>query len=249
MPLSDVEVRVLGALVEKERTTPDAYPLSVQGLVTACNQRTSRDPVMDLHLQEVQGALQRLRDRGMAATVQEVSDRVPKHRHLLVRALDLDDRQLAVLAVLMLRGAQTPGELRGRTERYLDVGDVAAVESVLASLADRAAPLVKNLGRGPGQSQDRWTHLLTGDEERLQPRVRRDGVRGEGEADGETRGTAPGSSGSAPRPAVGAPAPGGGAPGLEARLAELERRVAALERSLGSMSMEESSAKVGDERP
>lgn len=237
MLLSDVEVRVLGALVEKERTTPDAYPLSVQGLVTACNQRTSRDPVTDLHLQEVQAALQRLRDRGMATTVQEVSDRVPKHRHLLTRALDLDDRQLAVLAVLMLRGAQTPGELRSRTERYLDFPDVATVEATLTSLAGRAAPLVKNLGRGPGQSQDRWTHLLTGDQERLQPRVRRDA------------GTASAPTGAATGVARGAATTGVAAAAstdVLARLAELERRVAALELAL---AVEDASPKVGDPGP
>lgn len=236
MLLSDVEVRVLGALVEKERTTPDAYPLSVQGLVTACNQRTSRDPVTDLHLQEVQAALQRLRDRGMATTVQEVSDRVPKHRHLLTRALDLDDRQLAVLAVLMLRGAQTPGELRSRTERYLDFPDVTTVEATLASLAGRAAPLVKNLGRGPGQSQDRWTHLLTGDEERLQPRVRRDAVAASPSA----------GAGAGVATAVDTGAAATGSADVHARLAELERRVAALEKAL---AVEDASAKVGDRGP
>ncbi len=236
MLLSDVEVRVLGALVEKERTTPDAYPLSVQGLVTACNQRTSRDPVTDLHLQEVQAALQRLRDRGMATTVQEVSDRVPKHRHLLTRALDLDDRQLAVLAVLMLRGAQTPGELRSRTERYLDFPDVAAVEATLASLAGRAAPLVKNLGRGPGQSQDRWTHLLTGDEERLQPRVRREAGAAPPTTGAGTGGATEASTGAAATASV----------DVQARLAELERRVAALEKAL---AVEDASAEVGDRGP
>jgi uncharacterized protein len=177
MPLSDIEIRVLGALVEKERTTPEAYPLSGQALVTACNQKTSREPVTDHHLQDVMEAVQRLRDRGLAATIQEVTDRVPKHRHRLVHALEVDARELALLAVLMLRGPQTPGELRNRTERYLESGaapfpSVASVEAVLASLATRKVPLVKNLGRSPGQSQDRWDHTLGVDERRLQPRVR-----------------------------------------------------------------------------
>jgi hypothetical protein len=114
MPLSEVELRVLGALVEKERTTPEAYPLSTQALVTACNQRTSRDPVTDHHLLEVRDAVQRLRDRGLAATVQEIGDRVPKHRHLLARAWTLDETELALLAVLILRGEQTAAELRAR---------------------------------------------------------------------------------------------------------------------------------------
>jgi uncharacterized protein len=172
MPLSDVEVRVLGVLVEKERTTPEAYPLSTGALHTGCNQRTNRDPVTDLHLRDVTEALQRLRDRGLANTVQEVSDRVPKHRHLLARALDVDDRELALVAVLMLRGAQTPGELRTRTERYVAFADVPAVTAVLERLASRSVPLVRCLGRGPGQSQDRWVHTLGVDEERQRPRVR-----------------------------------------------------------------------------
>lgn len=172
MPLSDVELRVLGALIEKDRTTPENYPLSAQGLVTACNQRTSRDPVTDLHLQEVLAAVNRLKDRGLVEIVQEAGDRVPKHRHNAMSALDLDGRELAVLAILMLRGPQTPGELRSRSERYVDFPDVAAVERTLVSLADRSAPLVANLGRSPGQSQDRWMHSLGTDESKMAPRVR-----------------------------------------------------------------------------
>src|SRR5690606_16224090 len=109
---------------------------SAQGLVTACNQRTSRDPVTDLHLQEVLAAVNRLKDRGLVEIVQEAGDRVPKHRHNAMSALDLDGRELAVLAILMLRGPQTPGELRSRSERYVDFPDVAAVERTLVSLAD-----------------------------------------------------------------------------------------------------------------
>src|SRR5690606_23258715 len=112
MALTDVEVRVLGALIEKERTTPDGYPLSSQAPLSACNQRTSRDPVTDYHLQDVVAAVGRLRDRGLAETVQTDTDRVPKHRHKAAEALGLDDKEAAVMAVLMLRGAQTPGELR-----------------------------------------------------------------------------------------------------------------------------------------
>lgn len=172
MALSAAEVRVLGALVEKAFTTPESYPLSIQALVTACNQKTSREPVTDLHQQEIQEALARLRDRGLAATIQEVRDRVPKHHHRLGEAMDLDARDLAVLSVLMLRGEQTPGELRARTERYGASLDLAAVEETLQALAERSAPLVTNRGRAPGRSQDRWAHTLGTDEERLQPRVR-----------------------------------------------------------------------------
>lgn len=216
MALSEMELRVLGALVEKERTTPDAYPLSTQALVTACNQITNRDPVTDYHLQEVRDTTRRLRDRGLASTVQEVADRVPKHRHLLDRALDVDATELALLAVLMLRGPQTASELRTRTERYGGVGDQARVEGVLARLAEREPPLVRNVGRSPGQGQDRWCHALGLDEGRLQPRAR-----------------------TVPRP-TGEPstlATPGAAPtetDLERRLSALEARVAALEaRGLG----------------
>src|SRR5690606_7062606 len=169
MPLSDIEVRVLGALMEKERTTPDGYPLSAQALVTACNQRTNREPVTDYHLQEVLAAVSRLRDRGLAETIQELGDRVPKHGHKAARALELDARQFAVVAVLLLRGEQTPGELRARTDRYVEFGSVGAVEETLNSLSGRSAPLARNLGRSPGQSQDRWTHTLGTDEEKMVP--------------------------------------------------------------------------------
>lgn len=173
MALTDVEVRVLGALIEKERTTPDGYPLSSQALLSACNQRTSRDPVTDYHLQDVVAAVGRLRDRGLAETVQADTDRVPKHRHKAAEALGLDDKENAVMAVLMLRGAQTPGELRTRTERYVAFDSVAEVEAVLERLAARRPALVVRLGRRPGQSQDRWRHALGADPNRLAPRVRR----------------------------------------------------------------------------
>lgn len=213
MALTDVELRVLGALIEKERTTPDGYPLSSQALLTACNQRTSREPVTDYHLQDVLSAMTRLRDRGLAETVQSVGDRVPKHRHKATEALELDDREAAVLAVLMLRGPQTAGELRTRTERYVTFAAVPEVEDVLERLAERRPPLVVRLGRAPGQSQDRWSHALGADPERLAPRVRR---RHEGEG-------AEGAAG------------GGGdrVAGLEARVAALETRLAELEARLG----------------
>jgi uncharacterized protein YceH (UPF0502 family) len=223
MPLSDIEVRVLGVLVEKERTTPEAYPLSTGALHTGCNQRTNRDPVTDLHLREVTEALQRLRDRGLATTVQEVSDRVPKHRHLLARALDVDDRELALVAVLMLRGAQTPGELRTRTERYVGFADVPAVTTVLERLAARSVPLVRCLGRAPGQSQDRWVHTLGVDEERQRPRVR------PATADPERAGPAP-SDRSAVAEEPGQASSGPDVAALLERLEALEQRVVALER-------------------
>lgn len=214
MALSEIELRVLGSLVEKERLTPDGYPLTSQALLIACNQKTSRDPVTEYHLQDVQEALQRLRDKGLASTTQEVTDRVPKHRHRLAQAWSVNDQELALLNVLMLRGPQTPGELRTRTERYAAFADVPAVERVLEGLAARHVPLTENLGRGPGQSQDRWRHRLGADDERMHPRVR---PRQGDEAGAENAGRAGGSP-----MAV-----------LLRRVEALEQRVAALEERSG----------------
>ncbi len=172
MSLSDIELRVLGSLVEKERTTPEAYPLSTNALVLACNQRTNRDPVTAYDSLEVEATLRLLSDKGLMQSSRGVSERAVKHHHKLVEALDVRGRDLAVLAVLMLRGLQTPGELRTRTERYTHFPDVAAVEESLARLQEHRPPLVKNYGRGPGQSQDRWNHTLGVDPEKLKPRVR-----------------------------------------------------------------------------
>jgi uncharacterized protein len=202
MVLNDIELRILGSLLEKERTTPDAYPLTTGALVSACNQRTNRDPVTDYHQQEVREAMQRLRHRGLVLTVQEVSDRVPKHRHKLAEGWNLSPSELALLAVLMLRGPQTAAEVRTRSERYGDIPSLAGVEQLLSDMEGREHPLVRNLGRAPGQAQDRWAHALGEDEERLAPRVRR-----------------PESTPAAPSE-------------LAARVAALEARVAALEAAL-----------------
>jgi uncharacterized protein YceH (UPF0502 family) len=172
MALTANAVRVLGALLEKERTTPDAYPLTTQALVAACNQKTARDPVLTLHLREVEEGLQQLRDRGLAQTIRGAGDRVPKHRQRFTDAARLGPRDAAVMAVLMLRGPQTPGELRTRTERYVDFPDVATVEATLQSLTERSPALALNRGRGPGQSQDRWVHTLGPDDEERRPRAR-----------------------------------------------------------------------------
>lgn len=172
MPLSDPALRVLGSLLEKERTTPDAYPLTSQALLAACNQKSARDPVMSLHLREVEDAMRELRDRGLAATVRGSGDRVPKHRQRLVEALSLTPREAAVVAVLILRGPQTAGELRTRSERYGALPDVEAVEATLARLAARSPALVVDRGRGPGQSQNRWAHTLGRDDEAQRPRAR-----------------------------------------------------------------------------
>ena len=170
--MSDAEIRVLGSLLEKERTTPDLYPLTTNSLLGACNQRTNRDPVLELSQDEVESTLQTLRDKGLVSTTRAANERVYKHQHKLDEALDLNAQGLAVLAVLMLRGKQTPGELRSRTERYVSFGDVGEVEEALFSLEAHQPTLAKNFGRGPGQSQDRWGHTLGRDETKQKPRAR-----------------------------------------------------------------------------
>ncbi|MBY5162753.1 YceH family protein [Salsipaludibacter albus] len=158
--LSPIEVRVLGCLVEKEATTPASYPLTLNALRNACNQTSSRDPVMDVTEQEVQSALLSLRDRRLARPVRNPGDRVTKFRHAVPDELELDDAQTAVLSVLALRGAQTPGELRTRTGRQHDFATVEEVGDVLAGLSTRSPALARELARGPGQKESRWLHLL-----------------------------------------------------------------------------------------
>ena len=161
MQLSAGEARVVAALVEKDRTTPDSYPLTTNSLMAACNQKTSRNPVMALTVAEVDAALLELRQRGMVRTVRGTGERTFKHRHILDEALDLDERELTGLAILVLRGPQTPGELRTRADRYVSFADVDAVEVTLRRLTKREEPLVRNTGRQPGQSQDRWIELIS----------------------------------------------------------------------------------------
>jgi uncharacterized protein len=161
-PLTAEQIRILACLVEKEQTTPDQYPLSTNALLLACNQRTNREPVVDYDQRMVDAAVLELRMAGLARTVLPGGSRAHKHRHVLHEAWGLGRPELALLAVLMLRGPQTPGELRSRTERYVGFTEMGEVEAVLAELARRQPPLAANLGRRPGQSQDRWTHTLAG---------------------------------------------------------------------------------------
>jgi uncharacterized protein YceH (UPF0502 family) len=156
-----VEVRILGCLVEKQRTTPDQYPLSLNALRLACNQATNREPVVDYDEATIRGALERLSRRGWVRLASGPGSRVAKYRHLLDDALGRVPSQLALLAVLMLRGPQTPGELKQRVERLYPYGSIEEVERALEALAD--AELVERLPRRPGQSQDRWRQLLDGD--------------------------------------------------------------------------------------
>lgn len=169
--LSATEIRVLSSLVEKALTTPDQYPLSTNSLRLACNQKTSRDPIMDLDDAAVDAAVMALRARGLARSSKPQGSRSWKHHHVITEVLPLEPGEVAVLAVLGLRGAQTPGELRQRTDRMYGFEEVSDVEHALESMRSREEPLVACLGREPGQSQDRWIHLL--DEDTVAPEATR----------------------------------------------------------------------------
>ena len=157
---------MLGCLVEKQRTTPDQYPLSLNALRLACNQATNREPVVDYDEAEIRAALDRLSRKGWVRLASGPGSRVAKYRHLLDEALGRVPSQIALLAVLLLRGPQTPGELKQRVERLYPYGSVDDVEKALQALAD--AELVERLSRRPGQSQDRWRHLLGGETEAVE---------------------------------------------------------------------------------
>jgi len=158
-----VEIRVLGCLIEKQRTTPDQYPLSLNALRLACNQATNRDPVVEYDERMIKAALDRMSHRGWTRFASGASSRALKYRHLLDEALSLSDPELSVLAVLMLRGAQTPGELKQRTERMHRFGSPAEVVQTLDVLAERE--LVRRLERRPGQKEERYVQLVGGVEE------------------------------------------------------------------------------------
>jgi uncharacterized protein len=156
-----VEIRVLGCLIEKQRTTPDVYPLSLNALRAACNQATNRDPIVDYDEETIRAALRRLERRRWARLASGQGSRAVKFRHLLRDALSVSEPDLAVLGVLMLRGAQTPGELKGRTERLHSFSSLADLQETLDSLIERE--LVARLPRRPGQKEERYLQLLGGD--------------------------------------------------------------------------------------
>jgi uncharacterized protein YceH (UPF0502 family) len=208
--LNDVEARLLGALIEKSLTTPEQYPLSYNSLLLACNQKTSRDPVMSLTEESTGPALHALIERFLVERVHEPGSRVPKFRHgadTLVPGADA--RTIGAVCVLLLRGAQTPGELKTRTERLCRFESTAEVESLLQDLAARPDPLVAKLPRQPGQKESRYRHLFSGD--------------------AAVAAEAP--SAPAAAPAV-SPAAGDRVAQLEKRLSELEARCRALEERL-----------------
>lgn len=160
------EARVLGVLIEKEKTVPDSYPLSLNQLTLGCNQKTARDPVLNLSEHEVQLALDTLRDHSLI--VESSGGRVMRFAHNARRVFKLPDQSVALLAILMLRGAQTPGELRQNIDRLHHFGDISSVEAFLDELADAETPWVVKLPKLPGSREHRWAHLLCGDVELIQ---------------------------------------------------------------------------------
>ena len=165
--LNEVETRVLGSLVEKDVTTPDYYPLSLNALVNACNQKNNRDPVMHLEEDAVRQALDTLQQKRLAGPTSSADSRVTKYEHRLQEAFNFTRGETAILCVLLLRGPQTPGELRGRTERMHRFEDLTEVQSTLQRLMQRDPPLARVLLRQPGTKESRYKHLLAGDEEDL----------------------------------------------------------------------------------
>jgi uncharacterized protein YceH (UPF0502 family) len=162
--IGPVEVRVLGCLVEKEATTPEYYPLSLNALLNACNQKSNREPVMNVDEDAVRQALHVLAGLGLARSA-ATDGRVAKHEHRLQEAFNFHRHELALLCVLLLRGPQTPGELRGRTERLYSFDDLDAVHSALNLLIKREPPLVRVLPRQAGTKEARYMHLLSGEPE------------------------------------------------------------------------------------
>lgn len=209
--LSAPAARVLGSLLEKEATTPEYYPLSLLALTNACNQRSSRHPVMELSEDEVRMALHDLEDAGLAAPVRGTESRVAKYAHHIGEVFNLRRGELAILCVLLLRGAQTPGELRSRTERMHSFAAIDEVESTLQQLAQREPPLARALPREPGSRELRYVHLLSPVAEAASGTT--DSVRAARPADSST--------GEAERIAV-----------LESEIADLRARIAALEDKL-----------------
>ena len=209
MDADAVELRVLGCLLEKQRTTPDQYPLTLNALRNACNQTTNRDPVVAYDEAEIHEALQRLARRGWTRLASGAGSRAAKYRQLFDDALGLPDDQTAILCELMLRGAQTPGELKQRTERLHRFVDLADVHSTLDELGRRE--LVERLDRRPGQKEERYRHLL--------------GEDAHGEDAHDDRAATP----------LAAAPPRDASPGLEARVAVLETALRELRGELDSL--------------
>jgi uncharacterized protein YceH (UPF0502 family) len=226
MELSAAETRVLGCLLEKQRTTPDAYPLSLNALRLACNQSTNRDPVVDYDDAGIRDALHRLERRGLVRLASGRGSRAPKYRHLLADALPMSPAEQAIISVLMLRGPQTPGELKQRAERAHVFADLDGVQAALRALTER--DLVARLERRRGKKEDRYAELLGGSA----------GTAGDGEKPGSASASADADGLAAPPSASSATSGPTSAPdaesltGLHERVAKLEREVASLRSSL-----------------
>lgn len=220
-PLTAVERRVLGCLIEKRFTTPEQYPLSLNALRVACNQSTNREPVMQLDEGAVRDAAQRLARYGLARLASGHTSRATKYRHLAHEALRLEDSGLAVLCVLLLRGSQTPGELKGRTERMVRFASLADVEAVLEGLQTRG--YARRIPRRPGQKEDRFEQTLgqavPGDEH-------------SGSADPDAAPASGGAAVSPPAPPVAAPSSESDDGGLHHRVGALEDEIARLRAEL-----------------
>lgn len=160
--LDEGEVRVLGCLIEKEATTPDYYPLTLNALTNACNQKSNRYPVVSFEPEKVVRALDGLKEMGLSLKVHEAGSRVPKYRHDFKEAFDLSDREVAILCVLLLRGPQTGGEIRARTERMHCFQNLEEVEETLQGLMEGDEPRVVKLPRQPGRKEPRYMHLFSG---------------------------------------------------------------------------------------
>lgn len=160
--LNEIEARIVGCLVEKQLTTPEYYPLTLNALVAACNQKTNREPVTNYGESEIERALDILRDKNLVYVFYGSSSRVPKYKHMLPNVYELDDRETALVSVLMLRGAQTIGELNQRTGRLYEFSGLNEISETLDGLAKREEPIVFRLERQPGQKEARYAHLLSG---------------------------------------------------------------------------------------
>lgn len=162
-PLTEVEARVLGSLVEKQLTTPEYYPLTLNALTAACNQKSNRDPVMSLDETSLMAAIDSLRDKNLVYLFYGSGSRAVKYKHMLPNVYDLESGGVAIVAALVLRGPQTIGELRERTGRLHEFGGLGEVQEMLDELARRDEPLVVKLERQPGQKEARYAHLLCGE--------------------------------------------------------------------------------------
>jgi len=220
------EIRVLGCLIEKQRTTPDVYPLTLNALRLACNQSTNRDPVVDYDDNTIRSAIERLVQRKWATLASWSNRRSMKYRHTLDSALGLDDGEISVLAVLMLRGPQTPGELKARTERLHSFGDMAELTGTLGRLIERGLPL--RVDRRPGQREERYAHLLgeeSEESERATPSAAEPAP-------------SPAAAPAAPEPAPVAPDPATPAPPGNERIEHIERQLAELRAEIKALRQE-----------